>query len=911
MKKIKAGGNGGNGGKNPLDGWKALALVAVILSLLFWRSFLPGYVHFSNDGPLGMQVFTAAHVPEAFTGMWGDMNDIGAGAVWSLSSGTLLNMFFGPVAYAKFLAPFALFILGFGVFTFLRSLRLNWLASIMGTFAVILNTCFFAGACWGVASAEIAIGFDFLALGLFMGNDGEKSAILRMVRLALAGLCVGVNVMEAADIGVLCSVLVAGFMFFKSLLEAEGNFVIKAARGVGRVAVVSLFAAFIAVSTVIALLGTPGLVSNADETNKETPEAHWDWATQWSLPKMETLGIFVPGLFGYRMDTPKHMEPGLEQSYNGGVYWGGIGRSPEIDRFFDAGGENPPGGLMRFGYAGYYAGILTVLGAIWALVQSFRRQNPVYSRTQKILIWFWAFVMIASLLVAWGRFAPFFYGLLYKLPHFSAIRNPAKFIIFSSWAMAVLFAYGMDALSRRYLDATAKEGTRKWDGFDRNLIFAFVGLLVASVIGWCCYSAHKEALVHYIKKVGYGDDTFATMIATFSIGQAGWFVFIFAGAVVLLTLTVKGFFSGPRAMTGAVLLLAFMIFDLGRASLPFVIHWNYLQKYEVGMLNPVEKYLADKPYEHRVAKLLPPPLSTPAQFEAFDQLYGIEWTQHHFLYYGIQSLDVIQQPRLAGDLAAYEDALRMGFKQRPDGQWGLDESTFYKLPRRWELSNTRYLLGPAQFVDSFNAQFDPGRNRFHIIQRFAIGLKPGVTEFHQNLEELTAYPNDNGDYALIDFTGALPRAKLYSNWLVSTNDQANLKMLTDANFDPAQTVLVSTPQAGLPTVSTNQNSGTVDFTHYSSKHITFAADAVTPSVLLLNDHYDSHWVVTVDGKPAPLLRCNYIMRGVYLQPGKHTVQFDFSLPHGLLFVTLAAIVTGLLLTVWLVVATRKKSLVVS
>ena len=36
-------------------------------------------------------------------------------------------------------------------------------------------------------------------------------------------------------------------------------------------------------------------------------------------------------------------------------------------------------------------------------------------------------------------------------------------------------------------------------------------------------------------------------------------------------------------------------------------------------------------------------------------------------------------------------------------------------------------------------------------------------------------PGDNGTYALIEFTGALPRAKLYSHWQVSTNDTATLK----------------------------------------------------------------------------------------------------------------------------------------
>jgi hypothetical protein len=891
------------------DGFKGAALLLlVVLSLVFWRSFLPDYIHFSNDGPLGAQATASVGLPSSFLGSWGDNNDIGySGGAFPLNLSVIFRWVFGPVGYAKFYAPYALFILGLGTWVFLRNLKLTWLATIAGTFAVVLNTCYFAGACWGVASAEIALGFDFLALGLFMGNDGEKSKTLRLVRLALAGLCVGVNVMEAADIGVLCSVLVAGFIFFKSLLEAEGNIVLKAANGVGRVTVVAALAIFIAWSTVISLLGTPGVAGNADDGNKESAAAHWDWATQWSLPKLETLGIFVPGVFGYRMDTPMHMERGLQEKYTGGVYWGGIGRTPEIDRAFAAGAENPPGGMMRFGYAGYYAGLLTLLVAFWGLAQTFRRKNPVYSHNQKILIWFWGFVMIASLLVAWGRFAPVFYGLLYQLPHFSAMRNPAKFEIFTAWALAVVFAYGMDALSRRYLDSTAKAGTRKWDDYDRNLIYGFVGLLAASVVGWWYYSAHKDALVQYLKKVGYNNDEYASLIANFSIGQAGWFVFLFAGAVILLALTAKGFFSGPRAKAGTVLLLGFLLFDLGRANLPFVIHWNYKQKYEIGTLNPIEKFLAEKPYEHRVAKLLAPPLSTSGEFQKFDQLYGIEWTQHHFLYYNIQCLDVIQQPRLAGDLAAYQEALRLGFKQRPDGAWGLDDSTFYKLPRKWELSNTRYLLGPAAYVDSFNAQFDSGRNRFHIIQRFTVGPKPGVTEYHGFSDEETAYPNDNGEYALVEFTGALPRVKLYSNWQVSTNDPANLKTLADPNFDPAKTVLVSTLQAGLPAISTNENTGTVDFKDYSSKHIVFNANALTPSVMLLNDHYDEHWSVKVDGQPAPLLRCNFVMRGVYLQAGQHTVEFNFSLPNRPLLVTLSAMAVAVVLIGVLIAGNRKKS----
>ena len=132
-------------------------------------------------------------------------------------------------------------------------------------------------------------------------------------------------------------------------------------------------------------------------------------------------------------------------------------------------------------------------------------------------------------------------------------------------------------------------------------------------------------------------------------------------------------------------------------------------------------------------------------------------------------------------------------------------------------------------------------------------------------------------------------------------------MLVSTNFDAWKTVLVSTPLPTSPHNTTNENSGTVEFKSYAPKDIVFDAHADIPSVLLLNDKYDPNWHVFVDGKPAPLLRCNFIMRGVYLTPGAHTVEFKFSLPLGLFYVSLSAIGVGILLCGFLIVSTRRMS----
>ena len=84
-----------------------------------------------------------------------------------------------------------------------------------------------------------------------------------------------------------------------------------------------------------------------------------------------------------------------------------------------------------------------------------------------------------------------------------------------------------------------------------------------------------------------------------------------------------------------------------------------------------------------------------------------------------------------------------------------------------------------------------------------------------------------------------------------------------------------------------------DFVSYAPKDIVLKAEAAAASVLLLNDHFNKDWKVFVDGSPEKLLRCNFLMRGVYLLPGSHTVEFKFLPPVGLLYVSAAAVVLAM------------------
>jgi len=105
---------------------------------------------------------------------------------------------------------------------------------------------------------------------------------------------------------------VAAYVVYQAFVSEEGSPVTRLLHGVARTALVAICAGLVATQVVTTLIGTQvkgvaGMSQSPGEQTKEQKLKNWDWATQWSLPKRETLALVVPGLFGYRMDTPNLM----------------------------------------------------------------------------------------------------------------------------------------------------------------------------------------------------------------------------------------------------------------------------------------------------------------------------------------------------------------------------------------------------------------------------------------------------------------------------------------------------------------------------------------------------------------------------------------------------------------------------
>lgn len=82
------------------------------------------------------------------------------------------------------------------------------------------------------------------------------------------------------------------------------------------------------------------------------------------------------------------------------------------------------------------------------------------------------------------------------------------------------------------------------------------------------------------------------------------------------------------------------------------------------------------------------------------------------------------------------------------------------------------------------------------------------------------------------------------------------------------------------------------------------ADAQQPGYLAVAESWHPGWRVTVDGRPAQMLKANVAFMAVRLDAGKHDVLYSYRPPSGLLLGWAGSIVTILALAVWKMAAGR-------
>lgn len=68
----------------------------------------------------------------------------------------------------------------------------------------------------------------------------------------------------------------------------------------------------------------------------------------------------------------------------------------------------------------------------------------------------------------------------------------------------------------------------------------------------------------------------------------------------------------------------------------------------------------------------------------------------------------------------------------------------------------------------------------------------------------------------------------------------------------------------------------IELTSYAPNHLTYKSSSSTDEVAVFSEiYYSKGWQAFIDGEPVPHFRTNYVLRGVKVPAGDHTIEFRF------------------------------------
>lgn len=136
---------------------------------------------------------------------------------------------------------------------------------------------------------------------------------------------------------------------------------------------------------------------------------------------------------------------------------------------------------------------------------------------------------------------------------------------------------------------------------------------------------------------------------------------------------------------------------------------------------------------------------------------------------------------------------------------------------------------------------------------------------------------DNSE-VVVRNNAALPKAWLVQSAILVPDSRQRLAILGNPAFNPAQLAIIETQPAlplKPPGTSMLPASGRVTVEKYENEFIRVNAASEQNSLLVLGEKYYKGWQATVDGKNSEIVPVDHILRGVYLTPGRHNIEFRF------------------------------------
>jgi len=138
------------------------------------------------------------------------------------------------------------------------------------------------------------------------------------------------------------------------------------------------------------------------------------------------------------------------------------------------------------------------------------------------------------------------------------------------------------------------------------------------------------------------------------------------------------------------------------------------------------------------------------------------------------------------------------------------------------------------------------------------------------------YQSDRSDHVVLENPEAVPRGYLVGRTEVVDGPEETWRRLRDPSFQPDSLALVPEELEAPVTPIDSNSTAEVALESYEPDEITWTVNTDAPRLFVASEiYYPAGWNAYLDGTQVPIHRVNYLLRGVHVPDGGHTLTMRF------------------------------------
>ncbi|MFN6135069.1 MAG: hypothetical protein ACK475_02165 [Bacteroidota bacterium] len=420
-----------------------------------------------------------------------------------------------------------------------------------------------------------------------------------------------------------------------------------------------------------------------------------------------------------------------------------------------------------------------------------------------------------ALLLSMGKNFPVLYDIFFNYaPAFNKFRAPSMALCLLQFALPVLAGYGLTGVIGWAKDQSAENRRSGMWVFIATVVVAGVVFLVA--IDERDYKTAVDTA--FMAKNGQSAPAEYLDIVYNEMHAdslaAMLYLLVIGGLVVL---TARGVVQPTLAV---LLFIGILTIDLWRVDRRPYDPKKGSPEQNVFAATDVVGFLKSDPSMYRVCDLT-------------QSMVPANWWAYHF----IESVGGYSSAKMR----LYQDMLDVAAPG--PGREPIPGNSMILNPFLWNLLNVKYIVADRP-------------------------LYPGVQPSFRS-QETGALVYENTD--------VLPRAWFVDTVRTESNRRKLLEQLRDGTFDARRTAYVEQPFDGMTSLGAD-TTARATVKERTNHRLSIATSSSAAQLLVVSEVFYSEWKAYLDGQPIETIKTNFLLRGVRIPAGAHTLEFRFESP---------------------------------